>query len=448
MLVSFGTRGGSMIAEPRNHEIAVQEGARAQNSATGILPPNGVDFTNPIPSGIPVSAQVSSLPLASTSNVTSSAYEDPALAAVDIIYVGAGKFADSSSTNARRSALEASILASLSDGGGQAVLRDLVEEFYKRAAASHPELRLRVVSGKVRRILGETMDRTAFAAIALNHATLIESGFQPGTGEQQLFLSLPLFLISAKSYHLIHCSPIFVRVRMEPGVSPADPAITQRVLAGVRYMLNSRAVDPRQMALLAEALKRGTFRDPSRIIYSMGEDAVTFSENAGNAATGFKDTSAVAQVLREALCAFLASSECVFPPIDARLSSRLYRDLGADYYGLEVITDLNLPRGFPISDSGRLILPVSRVAADVNLKVHVKSGTRTLEQGQHLSKGECQVVLELTGENSAGNVLRERTFADTESFTRHVSETGRADGECLMNSLLAATAKTKAGFNP
>ncbi|MBC8096307.1 MAG: hypothetical protein H7Y43_10880 [Akkermansiaceae bacterium] len=376
---------------------------------------------------------------------TTKNYRDPALSNADIIFIGAGTFEDDGTNRPANDPETAPILNGLGNQSSQDHLRAMTEEFFKQVSAANPQIKARVVTGTERGLIGKNLDRTVLATIAFNNVSIISSA--PGSGGgKQVFVSLPLFLVSAKSYHLIYTRPLFVRIRLEAGVTPSDPEIIRRILAEARAALLAGLNDPREIALAAAALQRGAFRDPNHLVYAVEEDSVTFSEKARSGQTGFSQASTVTPLLRDALSHFLARTEIVFPPIQAAVSSRLYRGLGASYYGLAVVTDLLMPQGFPTTDSGRIILPVSRVEADIRVKAHVKTGVRVTEQAPLFSAGVCQVLLELSALNRDGTTLQSIQRIQDGGFTVRRDPAAHADQECLMESLLACASQLKEGF--
>lgn len=373
-------------------------------------------------------------------------YQDPGLAALNVVYVGAGSFADEDHASAVKDAFETQIFSALGGAAGQSELGSMVRGFFARVAGANPQLKMRVVGADEKRILGETIDHTAFASVAFNQAVLFETGFKSGAIDRTLYVSMPLFLVSAKSYQLIYSRPLFIRVRLEHGVSAGDPEVCRRVLDGVRAALESGTADAEAMAPVAEALKRGTFSDPNRLIYAVNDGAITFSESARHARTGFGHSEKVGAVLREAASDFLARTENVFPPIQASLSPQLYRELGANYFGLEVVTDLAMLKGFPVSGSGRIILPIKRAQEDINLAIQVKTGLQVQEQGAHFKSGLCQVLLEIQQRNPQNQTLQNHKIVQNGKFRAHLNQVEIAQEDCLMDTLLACAAELKSGL--
>ena len=375
-------------------------------------------------------------------------YQDPAVPALNILYVGMGRFLDETGRGSLHSELENGLFGFLKGEPVGVTLAGQVTEFFRQVAATHPELRLRVLDPKKTQIIAETIDHTAFASLAFDQAAVLESAYRDSLGaDREIYLSLPLFLVGAKSHELLYARPIFIRVKLAAGVSPQDPVVHARILDEIQRVHEAGARDARTVAVARGSLLRGSFRNPNQLTYHFAPDAITFSDKAARADTGLRQPADLVPLLRQAASHHLARSHRVFPPLKAAASNRLLRELGAPYFGLEVITDLTALKGLPYSDSGRLILPVSHSEADIQIKLLVKTGVQFTGESRDTRLGQCQVILEALHYNARKQLLQSNQFIGRpRSFTTHKTLLAPGGESCLIEAALAATEQLTDGF--
>lgn len=363
-------------------------------------------------------------------------YLAPERAALDIVYLGSGVFLDESERVVLKTNFERALHAHMSAPEGRRLLQESVLAFLRRIASDHPDLLLRVADPGKPQVLGDSLDRTAFASVALSRAAVVEAVYGSGESDRTYYVALPVVLVGARSFELIYARPLFVRLKHTHGVDETDAALQDRILAAAATFIRETAADPPTAAVAAQCLRHGAFRSPGGFTYAVEPVAVTFSASATNALTGFRQPAQVAELLRFAFCHHLSQRERVYPPIDAPVAARNLRGVAARYYGLGVVTDLQQETGLARSESGLLVLPVRRPEADFSLQFEVATDVVVQSRGTHYQVGRCEAGLKVTRLSAGGPPVAMGSQTRSNRFYASIGQDSHLADDTLVECLL------------
>jgi hypothetical protein len=363
-------------------------------------------------------------------------YLAPERAALDIVYLGSGVFLDEAERVVFRTDFERALHAHMSAPEGRRLLQEAVLAFLRRVASDHPDLLLRVADPGKPQVLGESLDRTAFASVALSRAAVAEAVYASGESDHTYYVAMPLVLVGARSFELIYARPLFIRLKHTHGVDETDTTLQDHILSAATTFIRDTATNSQTASVLTNCLRHGAFRSPGGFTYAVEPDAVTFAASATNALTGFRQPAQVAELLRFAFCHHLAQRERVYPPIDAPVAARNLRGVAARYYGLGVVTDLQQETGLARSESGLLVLPVRRPEADFSLQFEVATDVEVQSRMTHYQVGRCEAGLKVTRLSAGGPPVAMGSQTRSSRFDASIGQASHLADDTLVECLL------------
>lgn len=351
-------------------------------------------------------------------------------AGVDLHFAGFARFLESGELPTLAPD-EAKLFAVFQDPAVQAELAADAMGFFGEVAEAHPELDLRVVPPGSAEILGEDLlGRACFVALALDNVVSCAEAFPSGAVERHYYLSLPLYVIRAKSYELLYARPYVVHLPLPEGVTLDHPEVPRLLVDAVKKQFFESDYADSSRARAADAFERGTFRSPFRPTYAIDLDGIRLSDATAEA---IADAVSYRQLLQMLAGQYLGAAERVLPPLRAKPSGDLYAEAGARY-GLAVITNLEIPG--TRTANGYVELPLNYPQPGLRLEFDVRTGHKVLEEakGKLLQKAACQVCLDVSEKTLAGKTVAQYTLRATRDYPQMLG-TANASEPCFVKRL-------------